>query len=45
MEYSQVVRQSFLVRSFKGSNSFIPKFYLFLFLIIVLLFLELIECE
>ena len=26
MEYSQVVRQSFLVRSFKGSNPFIPKF-------------------
>lgn len=25
MEYSQVVRQSFLVRSFKGSNPFIPR--------------------
>ena len=27
MEYSQVVRQSFLVRSFKGSNPFIPIFF------------------
>ena len=28
MEYSQVVRQSFLIRSFKGSNPFIPiKFF------------------
>ena len=25
LEYSQVVRRSFLVRVFKGSNPFIPK--------------------
>ena len=25
MEYSQVVRHSFLVRTYKGSNPFIPK--------------------
>ena len=25
--YSQVARHSFLVRLFKGSNPFIPKFY------------------
>lgn len=28
MEYSQKVRRSFLVRLFKGSNPFIPIFYL-----------------
>ena len=29
LEYSQVVRRSFLVRIFKGSNPFIPKFKAF----------------